>query len=440
MNKKNIDTATLHSIFLQCNQKITTDTRKIVAGGIFFALKGDNFNGNSFAIEAVNAGAAYCVVDENINTNDERILYVDDVLKELQNLATFHRQHLNIPVIAITGSNGKTTTKELFYAVLSQKYNTLATKGNLNNHIGVPLTLLSIMPQHQMAIVEMGANHQLEIEQLCRIALPDYGMITNVGKAHLEGFGGFAGVIKGKTEMYTHIKNTRGVIFCNAKNEHLYPLIKDYEKLITYLGEASTINAEYYDEGVFLAVEWSKKGESNHNHIRSHLTGAYNFENIAAAITIGDYFEVAAQKINDAIVNYIPDNQRSQVITMPGNINIILDAYNANPTSMYHAIMNFDKKFVTNKVALLGDMYELGADEDAEHLKIIELIAQLNIQQTVLVGKRFAKHKNKLAAHYFDTIANACAFLKTQHFANHNILIKGSRSSQMDKAVNAIVA
>lgn len=440
MNNKNIDTATLHSLFLQCNQKITTDTRKIIAGGIFFALKGDNFNGNSFAIEALNAGAAYCVVDENINSTDTRMLYVDDVLHALQNLATHHRQQFKIPVIAITGSNGKTTTKELFYAVLSQKYNTLATKGNLNNHIGVPLTLLAITPQHQLAIIEMGANHQLEIAQLCNIALPDYGMITNVGKAHLEGFGGFAGVIKGKTEMYTHIKNNGGVIFCNAKNEHLYPLIKEYKNLVTYLGESAAIEAEYFDNEVFLAVDWHKKGENNHYHIRSHLTGAYNFENIVSAITTGNYFGVPADKINEAIASYIPDNQRSQVVTMPGNINIVLDAYNANPTSMSHAIINFDKKFDANKVALLGDMYELGDDEDAEHLKIVELISQLNIQQTVLVGKRFAKHKNKFVAQYFDTIADACAFLQTQHYANHNILIKGSRSSQMDKALGAIVA
>lgn len=416
----------------QETKKVCTDTRNIIPDSIFFALKGPNFNANHFALDALKAGAAYAVIDEDINATDARLIKVDDTLLALQQLATHHLRQLHIPVIAITGSNGKTTTKELVRCVLSTTYRTLATTGNLNNHIGVPLTLLSIDDTIEVAVIEMGANHQKEIEQLCAIAEPGYGLITNVGKAHLEGFGGFEGVIKGKTEMYDYLKKNDGVIFCNRDNQWLQPLCSNYNKVFYYGTDANAeVTGKLIADDLFLKVEWSSKQQPHLQNIQTQLAGSYNFENILAAIAVGDYFKIEAGKINEAIAGYLPANQRSQILHR-GNTTIMLDAYNANPTSMHEAIVNFDKNFAAPKMVLLGDMFELGADESAEHKRIIELLNQCNFDKIVLVGKRFAEHKAFTNALFFDNSTQARDWLKTQVLDGVSILIKGSRSSKME--------
>ncbi len=417
---------TLYQIFLQCNS-VSTDTRKIEKGDLFFALKGDNFNGNIYAKEALSKGAKYAVIDEEEFHISNKTLLVSSVLKALQELANFHRNQLQLPIIALTGSNGKTTTKELINVVLSYKYNTCATQGNLNNHIGVPLTLLSMTKDTEIGIVEMGANHQKEIEFLCNIAEPDFGLITNYGKAHLEGFGGVEGVIKGKSEMYMHLIKNNKTIFLNTND----PIQKEKSKGgITYTFGDSGSKPEVVIN--FIGAQPFVKCQYNDEIINSHLIGDYNFNNIAVAITIGVYFEMSIHMIKKAIESYIPSNNRSQIIEKDSN-KIILDAYNANPTSMKAALLNFEKQ-KGKKIAILGDMFELGEKASLEHQYITGLAASLSIDQIYLVGENFFKSKidsNKVVQFpNFDNFKDAFKLEKTK---NSTFLIKGSRGMALER-------
>ena len=416
---------------------ICTDTRSLTDGCIFFALKGPSFNGNTFAATALEQGAAFAVVDEPQFATNDKCLLVPDVLTALQELAHYHRRQLKIPVLAITGSNGKTTTKELARAVLSKKFKTLATRGNLNNHIGVPLTLLSITDDIEFAVVEMGANHQQEIAGYCRYAEPDFGLITNVGKAHLEGFGGFDGVKKGKGELYSFLSSSDKTIFMNADNAHLQEMAsqRNASHLFRY-GTGSDVDCKgkLLSEQPFLIIQWSC--EDQQGEVHSHLVGTYNFENILSAIAIGNYFGVESNDIDKAIADYIPDNSRSQLMQRGSNT-LILDAYNANPTSMEAALKNFSSMTGKNKIVCLGDMAELGDATDAEHERIVRILATENFSDVILVGKNFGKYSAQLSCHHFSDSGEAANWLKEQSIADSTVLIKGSRSSRMEKLLEA---
>ncbi len=426
-----ITTAELYLHFLQ-HPQICTDTRKLTPGCMFFALKGGNFNGNLFAAQALEQGAAFAVIDEVQPTMDARMLLVEDVLTALQQLATHHRRALNIPVLAITGSNGKTTTKELIAAVLQRKFNTCFTQGNLNNHIGVPLTLLSLTKDHQFAVVEMGANHQKEIELLCSIAEPDFGLITNVGKAHLEGFGGFEGVKKGKGEMYAFLKANHRLVFLHNDNEHLRGMLGDYTSVITY-GNTGDYSGNAIEGQEFLHVAVQHPFSTK---IETQITGSYNFANVMAAVAIGAHFGVPQGEIVAAIAAYNPDNQRSQIIRK-GELSIVLDAYNANPTSMRAALENFTKSFTGEKYIALGEMLELGEESAAEHAGIFEATSSCNASFLLLVGKNFQPFEGQANVHYFATSADAATWLSANKPLHGTLLIKGSRGSKMEKLMEA---
>lgn len=431
---------TLYKLFL-ASTGVTTDTRNIGEGNIFFALKGDKFNANEFAEEALSKGAGYVVVDEIKeeiwkDRFGERLILIDDALKTLQQLAGYHRAQLKCPVIAITGSNGKTTTKELVAAVLSKKYKTYATKGNLNNHIGIPLTLLSIKSDVELAVIEMGANHQGEIASYCEYVKPDYGLITNVGNAHLEGFGGFEGVVKGKTELYADLAKRNAKVFVSSENKILLSKISDFgfqisdlNTIITY-GKAAAFfcKGEIADSKEFLSV--IVDGVS----IPTNLVGEYNFENVMSAVCIGKYFGVDISQIKEAIKNYLPTNNRSQKITL-GTNTIILDAYNANPSSMIEALKNFEKVEAINKVAILGQMMELGQYSVTEHEKIYAAVSNpdwKNIKR-VFVGHGFEFLKGNTNVLWFKKTDEVKAWFKQQQFENSYILIKGSRKNELEK-------
>jgi len=429
-----LNTEELYKYFLE-QQLVSTDTRNLPKNCIFFALKGPSFNGNTFAMQALEKGAAYAVVDEEAG-NDPRLLRVKNVLKSLQDLATHHRRVLDIHVLAITGSNGKTTTKELCHAILRRDFETVATKGNLNNHIGVPLTLLKLSDEHDMAIVEMGANHQQEIAELCKIAMPDYGMISNIGKAHLEGFGGIEGVIKGKGEMYDYLRGHGGLIFVHLDNTILREQLKGYDSIITY-GESEKV--QYRGKIIpnlsgFLDVEVTHPFPL---HIKTKLTGDYNFTNVMSAVAVGSHFGVDPYDIKEAIENYTPDNQRSQVVKMDG-LTIIQDFYNANPTSMQAALENFDKHFFgQKKIIALGEMLELGADADGEHARIAEFAAKTKDAQILFVGKYFEAPAKNVNALHFNTSVECKEWLQKNKPASAQILIKGSRGSKMEVLMEA---
>lgn len=438
--KKHVTIEELYQLFINCNQKITTDTRKLEKGAIFFALKGDNFDANTFAQQAIETGCAYAIVDSETVSNGTTILLVNDVLETLQQLAKYHRQQLKFPIIGITGSNGKTTNKELIHAVLSKKYNTYATKGNLNNHIGVPLTLLALTKEHQMAIIEMGANHQGEIAMLSDLSDPDYGMITNIGKAHLEGFGGIEGVKKGKSELYKHIKQKNGKIFINGNDSVLLELSNDLDKI--YYGENSNfdVHGTLFLNSEFVEFKWNIKSESLDNQplVKTHMFGQYNFINLLCAACIGNYFGVKETDINDALVSYIPEMNRSQVKKTDSNT-LILDAYNANPSSMNLAIDNFNKQNFENKIVVLGDMLELGEYSDQEHEKIIWQIQNCKFKKVVFVGVQFYRLKDKFNNYYFyETIEKFKEELNTNRISDSAILIKGSRGIRLEKIVDIL--
>lgn len=420
-------TEALYKLYQQ-HPSVQTDTRKLKEGDIFFALKGPNFNGNLFAKQALEAGAAYAVIDEAVEGMDDRFILVDDVLSSLQELAGYHRQQFSIPFIAITGSNGKTTTKELVYTVLASHFKTYTTQGNLNNHIGVPLTLLSIPVDAEMAVIEMGANHQKEIAGYCVYTDPTHGIITNCGKAHLEGFGGIEGVRKGKGELYDYIRSHNGTIFRFNDFDYLHEMSKGIEKVIGYGTHEGAITGEVIASEPFLEVRITKG--ASFTQVSTQLVGAYNVSNVLCAIAIGKTFGVPDEKIKDAIETYIPSNSRSQMVEKDGN-HIILDAYNANPTSMRAAIENFAKLKAPSKVLMLGGMMELGEDSITEHQQIIDLINNYPWQNVVLVGGDF---KNTTHNHLFFTNSTEAAnWFKQQNFSGTHLLIKGSRSMQMEK-------
>lgn len=406
-----------------------TDTRKLKPGDIFFALTGPNFNANRFALKALEAGAAYAVIDEVIDSEDERLILVDNVLATLQALAKYHRQQCRIPFIAITGSNGKTTSKELIYAVLSSHFKTYTTRGNLNNHIGVPLTILSVKPDAEMAVIEMGANHQKEIESYCKYTLPTHGVITNCGKAHLEGFGGIEGVRKGKGELYDYLSANGGTAFIYADYDYLQTMSAAVKQIVKYGTTEGLVQGNIISNEPYLQVGISAGLPSIHS-IQTQLVGDYNLPNILCAVVIGKYFSVPEEKIKSAIENYAPSNSRSQLLQR-GTNTFILDAYNANPTSMKAAIDNFAKLSATKKILMLGGMMELGTESIEEHKNLVKLIKQYPWHTVVLVGGDFAKIDHGFT--FFPDSTAAQRWFQQQAFADTHFLIKGSRSMQMEK-------
>jgi|694.fasta_scaffold10258_9 UDP-N-acetylmuramoyl-tripeptide--D-alanyl-D-alanine ligase len=427
---------TIEELFkvFKSHQGVTTDTRKINKGDIFFALKGPNFDANLFALEALNAGAAFAVVDNPALPSHPNLLLVADVLSALQQLAGFYRKQLNIPIIAITGSNGKTTTKELVHAVLSKKYRTSTTVGNLNNHIGVPLTLLRIPENAEIAVIEMGANHQKEIEGYCYYTLPTHGLITNCGKAHLEGFGGLAGVRKGKGELFDHLKNYNGMAFVCSDFTYFHQMASERQltKLAWYgTGENEAITGHASSNGTFLKVEISH-GFLQPFSISTHLVGDYNLYNVLSAVAIGKQFGVSALQIKEAVESYRPDNSRSQLIQFEGN-SVVLDAYNANPTSMAAAIRNFAGLKADKKILMLGAMAELGEESVQEHQGIVDLIGEFNWEMVVLVGGDFMKTNHPFL--FIKNSAEAALWWRINKTSHATILLKGSRSMAMEKVL-----
>ena len=422
----------IHNLFLKCNS-VSIDTRKIEENSMFFAIKGDRFDANTFAEEALKKGASFVIIDNNDYFVDERTIVVKNTLETLQELSKFHRKFLKLPIVALTGSNGKTTTKELINVVLSKKYNTKATVGNLNNHIGVPLTLLSFKPETEIGIVEMGANHQKEIEFLCDIAQPDFGYITNFGKAHLEGFGGTEGVIKGKSEMYNFLSEHNKFVFVNLDD------VIQKEKTENNL--RITFSQTDKNASVFInAITANPFVEIDYNGIKvtSNLIGLYNANNINAAITIGRYFKISDTEIKEAIESYVPENNRSQMLVKNSN-EIILDAYNANPSSMEVAIKNFLQLEKEDKIAILGDMFELGEESFQEHQNIVALLKEETDVKTYFIGSHF--YANKIESNYlffYETFDAFATFFKDEKIENKMILIKGSRGMALERTLELL--
>lgn len=434
----------LYSIYQQY-PLISTDSRAILPESLFFALKGANFNGNEFAKKTVDNGCPYAIVDEEAHVYDSRFILVKDVLKSLQELARYHREQIQIPVLGITGTNGKTTTKELLSVILAKKFSVVYTKGNLNNHIGVPLTVLSIKPETEIAIVEMGANHPGEIGFLCEIAKPTHGLITNIGKAHLEGFGSFEGVKNTKNELYDYLFSHNGIVYANSGNIILKDLIKN-RPCVTYGSDDGDyckgtlhVGKTYLEAGIEICInptdvlqQLISQKKININ-ILSNLVGAYNLENLLAAVTIGYNFGVDATSIRDAILKYHPDNNRSQLLTTEKNT-IIMDAYNANPSSMEVAIQNFISLQDENKAAIFGEMLELGDYSNEEHLKILDLIKGEKMNPVYLVGKSFCALKNT-EFECFEDVDLLCQWIQKNPIQGRKILIKGSRGNKLEKVL-----
>jgi UDP-N-acetylmuramoyl-tripeptide--D-alanyl-D-alanine ligase len=435
-------TQQLYQLYLQ-HPVISTDTRKIASDSLFFALKGDKFDANTFAQQAIEAGAAYAVVDNpDYKFNDQCIL-VADVLTTLQDLARYHRSQLTIPVVGLTGTNGKTTTKELINAVLSQQFTTLATQGNLNNHIGVPLTVLSINASHQMAVIEMGANHIKEIELLCSIAQPTHGMITNVGKAHLEGFGSIEGVKIAKGELYDFTSVNGGVTFINSNNPILMEMQAKRKFSIppVFYGDAidDLVSGEITENAPLLSLEWTNNTSGESHAIKTQLTGAYNLDNILAAICMGAYFKLTPAQINAGIEGYQPKNNRSQIVRAGSNT-LICDYYNANPSSMMVAIENIGKLTADRKVLILGDMFEMGAEATTEHTAVMQKALETDVEERIFIGQEFSKAPVFLKGVIFNgtavtyaTTEEAMEGLKAHQIANSTILIKGSRGMALER-------
>ena len=419
----------IHELFLE-SSSACTDTRSISKDCMFFALKGANFNGNKFALDAINKGAKYAIIDDEDYAIGKTTILVKDVLETLQELSKYHRNYLKIPIIALTGSNGKTTTKELINTVLSQRFKTTATVGNFNNHIGVPLTLLSMNKDTEIGIVEMGANHQKEIEFLCTIAQPNFGYITNFGKAHLEGFGGIEGVIKGKSELYTYLIAQNHIIFQNTNDQKQLELLNNYKHIYSFGKQLGDIRITLSKVNPFVSTKVDDLV------INSNLIGAYNFSNISAAICIGKYFKVSDEQIKTAIESYIPSNNRSQILQRKTN-RIILDAYNANPTSMKAALDNLNNLEETpNKVVILGDMFELGESSKYEHQNIANYLTQLNFSKAYLIGEHFANTETSLNT--FKSFSDFKDHLQTLEFYDTTILIKGSRGMALERILDII--
>lgn len=423
----------LYELFLH-HPQVTTDSRNCKAGSIFFALKGDKFDGNQYVAQALHSGCAYAVIDDAQYEVPDRTILVDNVLLTLQQLARTHRKASGIPVIGITGTNGKTTTKELIASVLSTKFNILYTEGNLNNQIGVPLTLLKLKHDHELAVIEMGASHPGDIADLVKIACPNYGIITNVGKAHLEGFGSFEGVIKTKGELYDYIRKTGGKLFIKKENPYLQAIAKGIEQ-ITY-GEGDDAFASgkaVVSASPFFTFEWKQQGKIH--TVETHLVGNYNLDNVMAAITIGRYFKIPAERISRSIASYEPANSRSQ-LTKTDNNTLIVDAYNANPTSMKAALDNFAVLNVSPKAVVLGEMRELGETSDAEHAAVVELVKQGHYDKVFLCGEHFMETGQ--AFHPFRTTEELLEALKAESLKGYHILVKGSRGMHLEKAIDLL--
>lgn len=425
----------LYEIFIKY-PKISTDSRKIEKDSLFFALKGDSFNGNIYATKALENGATFSIIDEAAYQKDDRYILVEDVLSTLQKLATYHRLQLDIPIIAITGTNGKTTTKELVTAVLSEKFRVDYTKGNLNNHIGVPLTLLSMSSATQIGVVEMGANHPGEIATLCEIALPNLGLITNVGKAHLEGFGSFDGVKQTKAELYRFLERTGGKIFLNTANSHL----KEMAGALTSISyktqkEGEGIEGELIQSSPFMVFQ--VKFPKGWLYIKTNLAGGYNLENALAAVCVGNYFGVSPLEIKGAIEAYKPSNNRSQFIKTAHN-QLLMDAYNANPTSMDAALENFKAFDAPSKGVILGDMLELGEASHEEHQKIADKLTTMNLSLVLLAGKEFAKCKVPSNFLIFDDSLLLISYIESVNPQGYLFLIKGSRGMKLESVVEKL--
>lgn len=420
-------------------------------GCLFFALKGDKFDGNAFAAAAIAAGAAYAVIDNPEYLDGSRFLLVPDVLEALQQLARHHRRQLNIPVLGLTGSNGKTTTKELISSVLSQRFNTQYTRGNLNNHIGVPLTILTVTREHEIAVIEMGANHQKEIAMLCSIAQPTHGLITNVGKAHLEGFGGVEGVKKGKGELYDFLNDTggqqvnsafgRGVAFINSDNVVLQEMqrARGMKNIIYYgaYGPENLVSGELVENSPFLTIRWTNNRSGESHTVKTQLTGAYNFDNVLAAACIGVYFGLSDIEVSTGIADYQPKNNRSQVVQTETN-QLICDYYNANPSSMLVAIENIGKLTADRKVLVLGDMFEMGDEAAAEHLAVINKAMETPVDERIFIGEEFAKAGKQVkgGAIFYPAIDDAIAGLKARPVRHSTVLLKGSRGMALERLLD----
>ncbi|MEJ2162605.1 MAG: UDP-N-acetylmuramoyl-tripeptide--D-alanyl-D-alanine ligase [Robiginitalea sp.] len=420
----------IYSLFLK-SEGVSTDSREVPRDSLFFALKGPNFNGNAYAEAALQKGAAFAVIDEEEFAVSDKTILVPDALKCLQELGTHHRRQCKATVIALTGSNGKTTTKELIASVLSRQYNTMATKGNLNNHIGVPLTLLRINPETEMAVIEMGANHQKEITFLSQLAEPDMGYITNFGKAHLEGFGGIEGVIKGKSELYDYLKASGNMIFLNADDPIQREKLQDYPKKTGF----STTDPGYFvieDLGASPFVRLRVEGTT----IQTQLSGGYNFSNCAIAVLMGKYFNIPLPEVKNAIESYVPDNNRSQLLKKK-DLEIILDAYNANPSSMSVALRHLSALNTPNKIAILGDMFELGDEAGREHQAIAELAQSLGFEQVLLIGKEFSVTKSH--ARCFPDFESLAAYLNASPLQGPaTVLIKASRGMALERVLDVL--
>jgi len=427
-----MEIAQLHQIFLNSNG-ITTDTRNIKDGQIFFALKGDNFNGNKFALQALNKGASYAVIDENEYSNErDQIILFNNVLETLQKLANYHRRYLKLPILAITGSNGKTTSKELIHAVLKRKFETNATVGNLNNHIGVPLTLLSMKSTTEFGIVEMGANHPREIENLCKIAEPDFGYITNFGKAHLEGFGSVEGVIKAKSELYDFLNANNKLLFINTDDPIQFKQITASRNFTFGTSIEADVQIEYLENNKVATIK------ADSEEYTSKLTGSYNAINIAAAVSIGKFFEVSIESMQKAIADYKSSNNRSQIVQI-GTSTLIMDAYNANPTSMTAALSSFHKHPANRKIVILGDMFELGKSSREEHDTIIKLLKDLNFEKNFLVGQNFydstISNSKVIKSKSFEDLAD---IVKLEDLHDTHILVKGSRGMALERILEVL--
>jgi UDP-N-acetylmuramoyl-tripeptide--D-alanyl-D-alanine ligase len=422
----------IHDLFLN-SSGVSTDTRNIVKNSLFFALKGTNFNGNTFAQQALEGGASYAVIDEVSGPNDKRLILVDNVLETLQSLANFHRKHLELPIIALTGSNGKTTTKELIHAVLKPCFKTVATIGNLNNHIGVPLTLLAMTTDTEIGIVEMGANHAKEIAMLCEIAQPNIGYITNFGKAHLEGFGSKEGIVKAKSELYDYLKVNSGLIILNSDDFKQVVQVGAYDPVYTFSESLQTsVNVKLTSKHPFLSIALKE------TVIKTQLVGTYNFHNIAAALAIGTYYKLTPLQLKQGIEPYVPANNRSQIIQQHSN-EILLDAYNANPSSMEVALDNFKSIQNSQKIAILGDMFELGTTTSKEHLEVVNQAIATKGCVFYFVGTHFFEQKtDHPKLQFFETFQDLQLHLEQSTISNTSVLIKGSRGMALERVLELI--
>ncbi len=422
----------LYELFIH-HPKVTTDSRNCPKGSLFFALKGEKFDGNKYAADALSIGSAYAVIDNPYYYTGERTILVDNVLTTLQKLARHHRKVIGIPALAITGTNGKTTTKELLAAVLSSKFNLLYTQGNLNNHIGVPLTLLRLDHEHEMAVIEMGANKPGDIKELVDIALPNYGIITNIGQAHLEGFGSLDGVARTKGELYDYLRRTKGVVFIRKEDRCLQEIAKGIEQISYGTSSEAFASGLVRANTPFMTFEWKQQGKQN--VVETQLIGSYNLNNALAAVAVGRYFKIPSQRISRAIAEYVPSNNRSQRVKTSAN-ELIVDAYNANPDSMKAAIENFAAIQVPSKVVILGDMFELGKDSMNLHKEIVELLERLNFDKVYLCGEQFSKVNGNFTA--FITVEQLKKELIAHPVKGKHILIKGSRGMAMENLISLV--